>query len=175
MMLERNPNIKIVLSVEIPKWPEKETPIAMEKIVGHYLNRLGIPLHLNGYQYIKYGIVRCLKCPEELESVTKILYPNIAKRYHTSAAKVEHGIRHAIAKAWAEKQEEAWESLLGSFGKSGKVKPTNSQFIAAIADYIKQLDIAFNEVQKTQKPQYIENDRYLNVHLQKNGCYRFDR
>lgn len=135
-VLQKQQNIKIVISVETEPTEEKETSVGMEKIVGHHLKRLGIPLHLNGYQYIKYGIVRCLKCPEEMESVTKILYPNIARKYHTSAAKVEHGIRHAIGKAWAGKPEEEWERLLGSLGKNGKGKPTNSQFIAAVTDYI---------------------------------------
>jgi len=136
MMLERNPNIKIVLSVEIPKWPEKETPIAMEKIVGHYLNRLGIPLHLNGYQYIKYGIVRCLKCPEELESVTKILYPNIAKRYHTTDVKVERAIRSVIEIGWERGNEGVFEDIFGYSRMHGKQRPTNSEFILGVADWL---------------------------------------
>lgn len=129
-ILQKNQNIKIIVSVE----NEREENINWEeKIAGCYLNKLGIPVHLRGYGYLKYGIMRCIECPEELESVTKILYPAIAKKYQTSSGKVEHGMRHAITKAWERKEKEEWRKIFGSYKMT---KPTNSQFLAAVTDYI---------------------------------------
>lgn len=133
-ILKSNQNVKIIVSVE------NESRASLnheERIVGYYLNKLGVPNHLRGYSYIKYGILRCLSCPEELESVTKILYPNIAKKYQTSSGKVEHGIRHAIAKAWDRKENEEWKTIFGFSEQCTMTKPTNSRFLATITDYIK--------------------------------------
>lgn len=124
---------KIVLRME---GIEKEGESAWEKIVGSYLYKLGIPSHLKGYGYLKYGIIRCLCHSEELESVTKILYPGIAKKYNTTTGKVEHGIRHAIQKAWETEKNEEWESIFGKMYMAHNSRPTNSQFIATLSDYI---------------------------------------
>lgn len=131
--IEENANTKIVLYVGKTACEQEK---AWEKIVGEYLNKMGILPHLKGYGYLKYGIVRCIEHTEELECVTKILYPEIAKKYNTTSGKVEHGIRHAIYRAWEKEKSEMWETI---FGKSCTVrtsKPTNSQFIAALSDYI---------------------------------------
>lgn len=130
-MLKQNDNLTIIFSFD-----KKDEEMHTEKLIGTYLNRLGIPLHLRGYSYIKYAIMRCIDCPEELESITKILYPNIAGKYQTTSGKVEHGIRHAISKAWEQKEEEIWHSIFGYTHRNTGTKPTNSQFIAAVADYI---------------------------------------
>ena len=132
-MLKEHPEIKVVLSFENSK---KEGKTSWDKMIGGYLNRLGISPHLKGYHYMKYGITLCMKDPEELESVTKILYPNIAKKYHTTAGKVEHGIRHAITKAWEAKREKEWRLLFGISESVEMEKPTNSQFLATISDYL---------------------------------------
>ena len=131
-ILQTGENIKITIAIE-----KEENVREEEKIIVRYLNELGIPGHLRGYGYIKYGILRCINSPEELESVTKILYPNIAKKYLTTAQKVEHGIRHAITKAWEKKEGEQWKQIFGVVSQNMEVKPTNSCFLATITDYIR--------------------------------------
>lgn len=126
-------NTKIMLHVN-----EAETTSnkSWNKIVGIYLNKLGVPSHLKGYGYLKYGIVRCLTHSEELESITKILYPGIAEKYNTTAGRVEHGIRHAIQRAWENQNKKEWETVFGKRYAKYQRKPTNSQFIASIYDFI---------------------------------------
>ena len=104
-----------------------------EKALVKHLARLGFAPHLRGYAYLKTGIRHCLEAPQEMESVTKLLYPAIAKEHGTTAARVEHGIRHAIALAWEERDEEECGFIFG-FRKSHR--PTNSEFLAALTDYI---------------------------------------
>lgn len=115
---------------------EREEEKTREKVAGSYLNRLGVPVHLKGYGYLKYGIARCVAYPEKLESITKILYPEIAKRYKTTPGKVEHGIRHAIQQAWNGQNREGWECIFGKSCLLRNTRPTNSQFMAALSDYI---------------------------------------
>ena len=119
-------------------WEENNTnkESSKEKIVGNYLNRLGVPCHLRGYTYLKYSVVRCLCNPEELESVTKILYPAIAKRFGTTSGRVEHGIRHAIQKTYENGRTTEWKNVFGAGCNCCYKKPTNSQFIAALSDFI---------------------------------------
>ena len=119
-------------------WEENNTnkESSKEKIVGNYLNRLGVPCHLRGYTYLKYSVVRCLYNPEELESVTKILYPAIAKQFGTTSGRVEHGIRHAIQKTYENGRTPEWENIFGRSYNWCCKKPTNSQFIAVLSDYI---------------------------------------
>mgnify|MGYP003305821032 CR=1 FL=1 len=131
--LPEHTDAKIVLYLEGTKNVAENSK---EKIVGGYLNKLGIPVHLKGHGYLKYGIVRCLYHSEELESVTKVLYPEIAKKYNTTAGRVEHGIRHAIHQAWENSKSEEWEKVFGKRYMNSNAKPTNSQFIASICDFI---------------------------------------
>lgn len=107
-----------------------------ENLVGNYLNHLGIPRHLNGYNYLKYSVARCLSHPEELESVTKLLYPAVAKEFQTTSGRVEHGMRHAIQKACEKEKTTEWENIFGKNYISRSKKPTNSQFIATLSDFI---------------------------------------
>ena len=122
---------KIVLYVE--KTNEEKN---WEKTVAEYLNKMGVKPHLKGYGYLKYGVARCIEHMEELESITKILYPGIAKKYNTTAGKVEHGIRHAIQRAWESQKNDIWDTVFGKGYLLRNSKPTNSQFIATLADYI---------------------------------------
>lgn len=132
-LLQNDPNTKLVVYRE--ENPEKEN-VAMEKRVSEYLSRLGIAHHLKGYGYMKYGILNCIKYPEDMESVTKILYPKIAQRYGTTPGKVEHGIRHAIKIAWETKESEEWKKIFGTGYMARAYKPTNSQFIATLSEFI---------------------------------------
>lgn len=131
--LKNHAEIKVVLSFE----NAEKTTDNWERIVGNCLVKLGVPVHLKGYGYIKTGILRCILEPEELEGVTKILYPAIAKIHHTTAGKVEHGIRHAISKAWEIENKSEWERIFGHRLTSNMGKPSNSEFLAAISDYIR--------------------------------------
>lgn len=132
--LSQNTNTKIILYLDESAC---NAEISMEKLVGTYLNKLGVPRHLKGYNYLKYGIVRCLCHSEEMESVTKILYPEIAKKYSTTSGRVEHGIRNAIHRAWEIEKTKEWENVFGKGYNNRNLKPTNSQFIAALSDFIK--------------------------------------
>lgn len=132
-ILQKHPNAKLILYVEENEDRKQES---LEKQVGNCLNKLGISLHLKGYGYIKYGVLRCIEHPEEMESITKILYPNIAKKFNTTPGKVEHGIRHAIKKSWETEKSEAWENIFGKKYMERKSKPTNARFIATLSDLI---------------------------------------
>ena len=106
----------------------------LENDVTRMIRGIGIPAHIKGYQYIREGIIMSVKDPEILNYITKFLYPAIAKRYHTTTSSVERAIRHAIEVAWNRGKLEEMENLFGYSVNSGKGKPTNSEFIALIAD-----------------------------------------
>ena len=107
---------------------------ALENDVTKMIREIGIPAHIKGYQYIREGIMMSVKNPETLNYITKYLYPTIAKQYHTTTSSVERAIRHAIEVAWNRGKFDAMEELFGYSVNSGKGKPTNSEFIALIAD-----------------------------------------
>lgn len=106
----------------------------LENDVTKIIREIGIPAHIKGYQYIREGIMMSVKDPEILNYITKYLYPTIAKKYHTTTSSVERAIRHAIEVAWDRGKLDFMESLFGYNLNSGKGKPTNSEFIALIAD-----------------------------------------
>lgn len=106
----------------------------LENDVTKMIREIGIPAHIKGYQYIREGIMMSVKDPEILNYITKYLYPTIAKKYHTTTSSVERAIRHAIEVAWNRGKLDAMEALFGYSVNSGKGKPTNSEFIALIAD-----------------------------------------
>lgn len=106
----------------------------IENDVTNMMRGIGIPAHIKGYQYIREGIIMAIKDPDILNYITKFLYPAIAKKYKTTTSSVERAIRHAIEVAWNRGKLDAMESLFGYSVNSGKGKPTNSEFIALIAD-----------------------------------------
>lgn len=106
----------------------------LESDVTKMIREIGIPAHIKGYQYIREGIMMAVKDPEILNYITKYLYPTIAKNYHTTTSSVERAIRHAIEVAWNRGKLDRMEELFGYSVNSGKGKPTNSEFIALIAD-----------------------------------------
>ncbi|MCR5700930.1 MAG: sporulation transcription factor Spo0A [Lachnospiraceae bacterium] len=107
---------------------------ALENDVTRMIRGIGIPAHIKGYQYIREGIIMAIKDPDILNYITKFLYPAIAKKYHTTTSSVERAIRHAIEVSWNRGKLDALEELFGYNVNSGKGKPTNSEFIALIAD-----------------------------------------
>ena len=106
----------------------------LESDVTKMIREMGVPAHIKGYQYIREGIIMAVKDPDILNYITKYLYPTIAKQYRTTTSSVERAIRHAIEVAWNRGKLETIEALFGYSVNSGKGKPTNSEFIALIAD-----------------------------------------
>ena len=108
----------------------------LETDITKMLHELGIPAHIKGYQYLRDAISMVVRDREMMEAVTKFLYPEIAKKDHTSSSRVERAIRHAIEVAWGRGSREVIDELFGYTISTGKGKPTNSEFIALIADKI---------------------------------------
>lgn len=104
---------------------------------------LGIPAHIKGYQYIREGIIMAIEDINMMNYITKLLYPSIAKKYKTTSSSVERAIRHAIEVAWSRGKVELLEEMFGYTISAGKGKPTNSEFIALIADKLR-LDYHMN-------------------------------
>lgn len=109
----------------------------LEKDVTDMIHEIGVPAHIKGYQYLREAIMMSVEDIEMLNSITKILYPSIAKKYQTTPSRVERAIRHAIEVAWSRGKMETLDSLFGYTINIGKGKPTNSEFIALIADKIR--------------------------------------
>lgn len=112
-------------------------PHDLEKDVTDMIHEIGVPAHIKGYQYLREAIMMSVEDTEMLNSITKILYPSIAKKYQTTPSRVERAIRHAIEVAWSRGKMETLDSLFGYTINIGKGKPTNSEFIALIADKIR--------------------------------------
>ena len=101
------------------------------------IHEIGVPAHIKGYQYLREAIMMSVEDSEMMGSITKILYPTIAKKYRTTASRVERAIRHAIEVAWNRGRMETLDDMFGYTLNTGKGKPTNSEFIALIADKIR--------------------------------------
>lgn len=109
----------------------------IENDVTEIIREIGIPAHIKGYQYIREGIIMAVHDMNTLNFITKFLYPSIAKKYKTTSSSVERAIRHAIEVAWGRGKIEVIEDLFGYTVSAGKGKPTNSEFIALIADKLR--------------------------------------
>lgn len=100
------------------------------------LHEIGIPAHIKGYHYLRDAIMMAVNDMDVLNAITKILYPTVAKKYRTTSSCVERAIRHAIEVAWSRGKLDTLDELFGYTVSTGKGKPTNSEFIALIADTI---------------------------------------
>lgn len=109
----------------------------LEGKVTDIIHEIGVPAHIKGYQYLREAIIMSVVDMEMLNSITKILYPGIAKKYQTTPSRVERAIRHAIEVAWSRGKMDTIDELFGYTIHNGKGKPTNSEFIALIADKIR--------------------------------------
>lgn len=109
----------------------------LETDVTDIIHEIGVPAHIKGYQYLRDAIILSVNDMEMLNSITKILYPTIAKKYQTTSSRVERAIRHAIEVAWSRGKMDTIDALFGYTVSTGKGKPTNSEFIALIADKIR--------------------------------------
>lgn len=110
---------------------------SLEAEVTSIMHEIGVPAHIKGYQYLRDAIMMVVKDLEVINSITKLLYPSIAKVYNTTPSRVERAIRHAIEVAWSRGQIDTIDSLFGYTVNLGKGKPTNSEFIAMVADKLR--------------------------------------
>ncbi len=108
----------------------------LESYVTNMLHEIGIPAHIKGYHYLRDSILMAVDDMDVLNAITKVLYPTVAKNHQTTSSRVERAIRHAIEVAWSRGKLDTLEELFGYTVSNGKGKPTNSEFIALIADTI---------------------------------------
>ena len=109
----------------------------LEAEVTAILHEVGVPAHIKGYQYLREAIIIVVQNMDAINAVTKVLYPEVAKRFNTTPSRVERAIRHAIEVAWDRGDLETLQGYFGYTVNSAKGKPTNSEFIAMIADRIR--------------------------------------
>lgn len=111
--------------------------INLEARVTDMIHEIGIPAHIKGYHYLRDAIIMAIEDMDVLNAITKVLYPTVAKMHQTTASRVERAIRHAIEVAWSRGKLDTLDELFGYTVSNGKGKPTNSEFIALIADTIR--------------------------------------
>ena len=109
----------------------------LEKDVTDMIHEIGVPAHIKGYQYLRDAIMLAVKDSKMLSGITKLLYPTIAKEHKTTPSRVERAIRHAIEVAWSRGKMDTLEEWFGYTVSARKGKPTNSEFIALVADRIR--------------------------------------
>jgi two-component system, response regulator, stage 0 sporulation protein A len=112
-------------------------PRNLDASITSIIHEIGVPAHIKGYLYLREAISMVYNDIELLGSITKVLYPDIAKKYNTTASRVERAIRHAIEVAWSRGNIDSISSLFGYTVSMSKAKPTNSEFIAMVADKLR--------------------------------------
>lgn len=112
-------------------------PPDIEAQVTQIIHQIGVPAHIKGYQYLRTAILLTINDSDIINSVTKVLYPSVAKKYSTTTSRVERAIRHAIEVAWDRGDIETLNSYFGYTVQNSRGKPTNSEFIAMIADNLR--------------------------------------
>ena len=144
-LMNQDKEFQIMITVPSIEKPKQEEVKTVPKVMSHDLEQdvtdmihdIGVPAHIKGYQYLREAIMVSVKEPAMISSITKVLYPTIAKQFQTTPSRVERAIRHAIEVAWSRGRMETLEGLFGYTINTGKGKPTNSEFIALIADKIR--------------------------------------
>lgn len=121
----------VVGSSDVSELPDMETQVT--KII----HQIGVPAHIKGYQYLRCAIMMAISDNDVINSVTKILYPSVAKKFSTTTSRVERAIRHAIEVAWDRGDIDTLNSYFGYTIQNSRGKPTNSEFIAMIADNLR--------------------------------------
>ena len=117
--------------------PENKNQDSLEALVTNIIHEVGVPAHIKGYQYLREAIMMVVNDIEVINQITKRLYPQIASKYKTTPSRVERAIRHAIEVAWGRGQTDTMENIFGYTVSAAKGKPTNSEFIAMIADKLR--------------------------------------
>ena len=122
--------------IEIPQ-NSKKSEDTLEALVTNVIHEVGVPAHIKGYQYLREAIMMVVNDIDIINQITKQLYPDIAQKYHTTPSRVERAIRHAIEVAWGRGEPGVVENIFGYTVSASKGKPTNSEFIAMIADKLR--------------------------------------
>lgn len=122
--------------VEIPMNAEKSEE-NLEALVTNIIHEVGVPAHIKGYQYLREAIIMVVNDIDVINQITKSLYPKIAYKFNTTPSRVERAIRHAIEVAWGRGDQKTVENIFGYTISAAKGKPTNSEFIAMIADKLR--------------------------------------
>ena len=115
--------------------PARNEP-SLESVVTEIIHEIGVPAHIKGYQYLREAIILTINDMDAINAVTKVLYPEVARKYATTPSRVERAIRHAIEVAWDRGDVETLQKFFGYTVSGIKGKPTNSEFIAMIADHL---------------------------------------
>ncbi|MBQ2986280.1 MAG: sporulation transcription factor Spo0A [Tyzzerella sp.] len=121
------------INLNVENAPEED----LEDKVTNMIHEIGIPAHIKGYHYLRDAIMMAVEDMDVLNAITKILYPTVAKKHRTTSSRVERAIRHAIEVAWSRGKVDVLDQLFAYTVSYGKGKPTNSEFIALIADTIR--------------------------------------
>lgn len=129
-------------SAQVPSRDVSDLETQVTKII----HQIGVPAHIKGYQYLRSAIIMTINDSEIINSVTKILYPTVAKQYNTTSSRVERAIRHAIEVAWDRGDLDVLNSFFGYTVQNSRGKPTNSEFIAMIADNLRLKNKAYANV-----------------------------
>ena len=137
--------VKRISMISVADLSNIDDSTRLDMIVTDIIHQIGIPAHIKGYHYLREAIILSLNDDEMLESITKLLYPTVAKNFNTTASRVERAIRHAIETAWDRGDIDVLNGMFGYTISVGKGKPTNSEFIALITDNLRlRYKIAIN-------------------------------
>ena len=131
-----------ILRSPIQRRPDK---LSIESMVTSIIHEIGVPAHIKGYQYLREAIIIAVNDMDVINAITKVLYPQVAKTFQTTPSRVERAIRHAIEVAWDRGDLDTLQRFFGYTVSNTKGKPTNSEFIALIADKL-QLQLKSSEV-----------------------------
>lgn len=133
--------------VQLSGWKNEKSPIVvrdnvvtdtqLEMMITDIIHQIGVPAHIKGYHYLREAIILSIKNSDIINSVTKLLYPTVAKKHSTTASRVERAIRHAIEVAWDRGDIDVLNSYFGYTIQNERGKPTNSEFIAMISDKLR--------------------------------------
>ncbi len=134
-----------VVPAIVPGLEAKAPETSLEATVTEIIHEIGVPAHIKGYQYLREAIIITINDMDVINAVTKVLYPTVAKKYSTTPSRVERAIRHAIEVAWDRGDLETLQKFFGYTVSNIKGKPTNSEFIAMIADRL-CLDMKRNKI-----------------------------
>ncbi|WP_102027075.1 sporulation transcription factor Spo0A [Salirhabdus sp. Marseille-P4669] len=138
-ILQLSENPAIVKSNQVSSIPSRQPSrqIDLDASITNIIHEIGVPAHIKGYMYLRTAISMVYNDIELLGSITKVLYPDIAKKFNTTASRVERAIRHAIEVAWNRGNVDSISNLFGYTVNMSKAKPTNSEFIAMVADRLR--------------------------------------
>ena len=143
-LVERLEEIRGANTLRLPQ-ARRNDKTSIEGLVTNIIHEIGVPAHIKGYQYLREAIIIAVNDMDVINAITKVLYPQVAKTFQTTPSRVERAIRHAIEVAWDRGDLDTLQRFFGYTVSNTKGKPTNSEFIALIADKL-QLQLKSSEV-----------------------------